>query len=273
MKQLIVLIDFSPYTPILLRLAFEWKKTYGFSLTFVYKVAGLAPTLSNAPGKEEIIDFEKKEAKTKFSEQATKLGVSEDEASFLAISDPLIRFLQEKTSPEDLLLLGLKGTGFLKKLLVGSTATDIINRLDRLIIALPKSIEQTIPKKLVLACHVKYPFNEQALSLLLQTIGSTLTEIELLTILSDPSERQATEEYLNDLQKKLGADYSCSISLYEHVDAFDTIKNRLRGFPDDYIVLQKGSRTLNDQLFRKFFISDLVHEGETPLMVLPCEEP
>lgn len=272
MKQLIVLIDFSPYTPGLVSLAFEWEKAYGCSLTFVYKVPGLVPTLSRAPGKDQIIDFEKKEARAKFFAELEKLGISRKEPTFLPISEPLVHFLQENTTSEDILLLGLKGTGFLKKLLVGSTATDIINRLDRLIIALPKRIEQSIPKKLVVACHVKYPINEQALFFLLQSIGNTLSEIELLSILEDTSEQQESERYLNGLKEKLSTNYSCTVSLYQNVDAFETIRERLRGFPDDYIVLQKGSRTLNDQLFRNFFISDLVHEGDTPLMVLPCEE-
>ncbi len=272
MKRLIVLIDFSAYTETLLKLAFEWRKSYDVSLKFIFKVPGLAPTLANSPSKNQIIDFEKKEAEKAFSEALEKLGVPRGEADFLAIDRQLTHFLSEETSPEDMLLLGLKGTGFLKKLLIGSTATDIINHLNRLIIALPKSIEQAIPTKLALACHVKYPLNEQALFSLLDTIGNSIEEIELLTILTEKQERTDSEAYLDKLKANFSTHYKCTVKIYEGSDAFGIIKKRYRQFPDDYLVLQKGSRTLNDQLFRKFFINDLVHDGQTPLMVLPFEE-
>ncbi|MDN3687321.1 universal stress protein [Cyclobacterium jeungdonense] len=272
MKKLIVLIDFSPYTQTILKLAFEWQKSYDISLKFIYKIPGLAPTLANSSSKDQIIEFEKKEAGKAFTDAINKLGVSHGDVDFLAIDKQLTHFLSEETSQDDILLLGLKGTGFLKKLLIGSTATDIINHLNRLIIALPKSIEHAIPTKLALACHVKYPLNEQALSFLLNTLGSSVVEIELLTILTDKEERGESEAYLNKLKDKLSIQYRCTVKLYEGADAFEIIKTRYRNFPDNYLVLQKGSRTLNDQLFRKFFINDLVHDGQTPLMVLPCEE-
>lgn len=272
MKRLIVLIDFSPYTQTIFKLAFEWQKSYDISLKFIYKIPGLAPTLANSAGKDQIIDFEKKEAGEAFTDALNKLGIPRGDADFLAIDRQLTHFLSEETSQDDILLLGLKGTGFLKKLLIGSTATDIINHLNRLIIALPKSIEQSIPTKLVLASQVKHPLNEQALSSLLNTLGNSIEEIELLTILTEKEERAESEAYLGKLKHKLAIDYKCTIKLYEGADAFEMIKNRYRKFPDDYLVLQKGSRTLNDQLFRKFFINDLVHDGQTPLMILPCEE-
>lgn len=272
MKRLIVLIDFSAYTETTLKLAYEWQNAYEIPLTFIYKIPGLAPTLAKSPSKDQIIDFEKKDAEQAFSRALATLGIPRGEAHFLAIDEQLTHFLTEETTPEDMLLLGLKGTGFLKKLLIGSTATDIINHLNRLIIALPRSIELAIPTKLVLASHVKYPLNEQALSRLLGTLGSSIKEIELLTILTEKEDKAESEAYLNKLQNKLSVYHKCTVRLYEGADAFEIIKNRYRQFPDDYLVLQKGSRTLNDQLFRKFFINDLVHDGQTPLIVLPCEE-
>ncbi|WP_439484043.1 hypothetical protein [Cyclobacterium plantarum] len=272
MKKLIVLIDFSPYTPTIIKVAYEWQNSYGVSLQFINQIPGLVPTLANSPGKEQVIAFEKQEADKKFSEELMKLALPREKAEFLAIDSSIIHFLENETSLDDILLLGLKGTGFLKKFLIGSTATNIINHLNRLIIALPKSIEQALPKRLALASHANFPFNEPALTQLLNTIGNSIGEIELLTILSETDDKTESEVYLNALKEKLDDKYQCLVKIYEGTDAFKVIKKRYSEFPDDYLVLQKGSRTLNDKLFRHFFINDLVHEGATPLIILPCKD-
>jgi len=274
MNRLVVLVDFSPYTPTLLRLACNWQETFHLDLVFVHKMDGLAPTLSNKKRIDSIIAFNKKEVENKLLKYLEESALSPDnnKTSFEVVSNQLTHYLEGFLKPDDIILLGLKGTGFLKKLLIGSTATTLINHLNQIVIAVPQTIAYTVPMKLVLSCQEKHPINETALKSILMTIGQKIKEIELLTIIDGQAELEPGKRYLEQMRSKLGHGYKYTISIYENKDAFGEIKKRFSQCLDDFIVLQKGSRHLNDQLFRKFFINDLIHDGNTPLIILPTAD-
>ncbi|WP_339924735.1 hypothetical protein [uncultured Cyclobacterium sp.] len=276
MNRLVVLLDFSPYTPTQLRLACSWQEIFNLDLVFVHKMDGIAPTLPISNKKEinEIIEFNKKESNTKFLKCLEEGALSPDsnKTSFEAVSSQLAHFLEGFLKPNDIVLLGLKGTGFLKKILIGSTATTLINHLNHLIIAVPHTIDNTVPRKLVLSCQEKHPVNETALDAILKTVGKEIKEIELLTIIENKKELESSNQYLEQMRSKLGGGYKYKISIYENKDAFGEIKMRFSKCLDDFIVLQKGSRNLDDKLFRRFFINDLIHDGNTPLIILPTPD-
>ena len=274
MNRLVVLLDFSPYTPTQLRLAYSWQEIFHLELVFIHKVDGIAPTLSNRKGSEKIIEFNKKEAKKTFLKYLEESALSPDNSktSFEAVSSQLTHFLEGFLKPDDILLLGLKGTGFLKKILIGSTATTLINHLNQIIIAVPQTIDATVPTKLVLSCQEKHSINELALESILKTVGQKIKEIELLTIIDEQEELAPGKKYLEQMSIKLGDGYEYKISIYENKDAFGEIKKRFSQCSTDFIVLQKGSRNLNDKLFRRFFINDLIHDGNTPLIILPIPD-
>jgi len=50
---------------------------------------------------------------------------------------------------------------------------------------------------------------------------------------------------------------------------FQDLKRIILNKKDDFIVVQRASRMLLDQIFRKFLINDLVYEGNIPLVILP----
>ena len=67
---------------------------------------------------------------------------------------------------------------------------------------------------------------------------------------------------------------------YNLIHVFDLKKNKKEDLAncgefvinnkiDEMLIVQKGSRLLTDQLFRRFLINELVYEGQTPLIVLP----
>ena len=274
MNRLIVLLDFSPYTPTLIRLASGWKETFNVDLIFIHKMDGLAPTLSNKKGSDKFIAFNKNEARETFLRYCDESGLSlnSNEVQFEAISSQLTHFLDGFLLKDDVLLLGLKGTGFLKKLLIGSTATTLINQLNQTIITIPQSIDNAFPKKLIVPCQEKFPINQNALESLLVTIGGEVQKIELLTIVDGQTELEKGRKYLEKVKANLDERYDCKISIYENTNAFEAIKNRLIQNPDYFILLQKGSRHLKDKLFRRFFIDELVHEGKSPLIILPLSD-
>ncbi|MNE57231.1 hypothetical protein D3C80_1521830 [compost metagenome] len=63
--------------------------------------------------------------------------------------------------------------------------------------------------------------------------------------------------------------FNTDFAIYEGNNPFDDIKKIINNKNDEMLIVQKGSRHLTDQLFRKFLINELVYEGQTPLIVLP----
>lgn len=269
MKRLVVLLDFSVYSSTLIQLAYKWKENFEMNVVFIHRIPGVVPAIADKSTRYQVIEYEKGEAKKTFLDLLRDNDIQQKEAIFLAVDNALIPFLESFLQPNDILLLGLKGTGFLKKYLIGSTATEIINQLNNLVIGLPKSIDQNIPKKLVLACHPKYPVNENAWQKLLEAIGKNIEEVELLTIITQKAEEEESKAYLQKLSQALNAELTFKFNIFMGKDAFTEIKSKYSNQEEFFIVLQKGSRNLNDQLFRKLFINDLIHDGNTPLIILP----
>ncbi|SHN12551.1 hypothetical protein SAMN04488057_10794 [Cyclobacterium lianum] len=269
MKRLIALLDFSEYSVPLIQMAYQWKVHYGMKLVFVNRVPGMIPTVADKTTRKQLISFEKEEAKKNFLDLLDKTNLNHSDDIFLAIDKPLVPFLKTYLEPNDVLFLGLKGTGPLKKFLIGSTATNIINQLNHLFVGIPKTINRSIPEKLVVACHPKYPVNEIALKRLLASIGDHLEEVEWLTIISDQSEEEESQSYLQKLSGNFTGSWTHRLNIYMGKDAVKEIKSTYGHQKEIFIVLQKGSRNLNDQLFRKLFINDLIHDGNTPLIILP----
>lgn len=269
MNKLVVLVDFSKYSKILAEMAFSWKKKFGLELVFVHQIAGMVPTTADSKSRKQILEFEKKQATTQFNEMVHHLGHNAEEASFKPIENQLSHFLSNYLEADDVVVLGLKGTGWFKKILMGSTATEIINGLHNMTVAFPPEINSTYPEQLIVGLHRKYPINVPALNRLLSMLGNQVKHLELLTFTSSEEDETLSRDYLDMVKEKLPKDLSCEVKIYKGTDAFTEIKSYVSEKPNSYFVVQKGSRTLNDKLFRKFLIDDLVHDGRLPLIVLP----
>jgi len=63
--------------------------------------------------------------------------------------------------------------------------------------------------------------------------------------------------------------FNTDFAIYEGNNPFEDIKKVINNKIDELLIVQKGSRLLTDQLFRRFLINELVYEGQTPMIVLP----
>ena len=269
MNKLVVLLDFSKYSKTLVEMAFSWKEKFGIDLVFIHQIAGMVPTMADNNSRKQILEFEKKQATTQFNELIHHLGHNAEDVSFKPIENQITHFLSTYLGPDDIVVLGLKGTGWFKKILMGSTATEIINGLDKMTVAFPPEINSTYPEQLIVGLHHKYPINVSALNRLLSMMGNQVKHLELLTVISSDEDEAQSRDYLNAVKERLSSEISCEIKIYNGTDAFKEIKSYVSEKPKSFFVVQKGSRTLNDKLFRKFLIDDLVHDGRLPLIVLP----
>jgi nucleotide-binding universal stress UspA family protein len=271
LNRLIVLIDFSETTDSLVSLANNWAQLLKAEVLLLHQVPGTAPVLTNQSVKDEIIENEIMEAKHKLKDLADSRFSKEILIYTQVTGKNLVETLTHLTgrSHHNLILIGLKGTGLMKKFFFGSMATKIIEEVNQTTVNIPPHAFELQPDELSIAIHPKFPLNTKALDLTLTMFANCIKKIEFITLIKSEDEEQESRAYLD----KINQDYSSKIKTSTHVFTGDDLANDLKAYMENkscsILVLQKGSRNLSDSLLRRFLVKDLVHDGSMPLIIMP----
>lgn len=270
-KRFIILIDLSEYSGNLLKYACDWSKQVMAELLLVHHTIVVAPVFTDNESKTSLATHTNEEALHKLQALARETIPPSINVSFFVSETNLLLTLPRLLAEpyEHLIFVGLKGTGLLKKIFIGSIALQVIDNTNHTIVAMPKEICTFSHEKIFVAVTKKHPLNIVELNNFLKFIKKENTSITFF-YLSKPNEKtKKMEKYLNDLSALFADRFTTSIALYEGSDPFSDVKEVINNKIDEILVVQKGSRLLTDQLFRKFLINELVYEGQTPLVVLP----
>ncbi|TDD73940.1 universal stress protein [Flavobacterium caseinilyticum] len=270
-KRFIILIDFSEYSGNLLKYACDWNKHVNAELLLVHQTTVLAPVFTDYDRKKSIAEQGNDEALQKLKALAKRLIPPTVKVSYCVsesnLEITLPKLLEE--AYENLIFVGLKGTGFLKKIFIGSVALEVIDNIKSIVVAMPREIATFSHEKIFVAVTEKHPLNLLELNNFLELIDKKNTRITFF-YLSKPNEKTiGTEKLLRDLSELFAERFTTTFAIYEGSNPFDDIKKVINNKIDEMLIVQKGSRHLTDQLFRKFLINELVYEGQTPLVILP----
>jgi len=270
-NRFIVLIDFSAYSEHLLRFAHEWSERVRAEMLLVHSTTTVAPVMTPHESKVGIADHAHRAALKKLKVFAE--GVLPAEASFkrlvsekhpVAILNPL---LQEHFN--NLVFLGLKGTGFLKKVFIGSQAVRIIDGIDNLIVAVPLNVDCCSPNAIHVAVQKSRPLNLFELNKFLKFAGEKADKIDFFSIITPDDDARSTEKYLKELAGLYSDKWDVSYEILKGPSALTGLKSVMSNRKNEFVVVQRGSRMFMQQLFRKYLINELVYEGHTPLIILP----
>lgn len=266
-NRIIVLIDFSEYSENLVKFAFSISKLINAKVIFVHQVVGIIPAMADEGSRNEILRVEIKEAREHLVDLAK--GRINDEEAFLVSPKPVLALLEDISSENyfDWVLAGLKGTGQLKRLFMGSTTLSIIEESNLLTLAVPVRTVVPVPTKLLVGVTSKYELNKNQLEKVLLSFKEQVIHLEFFTILKEDEDEGKAKEYLLQFHTEYET-YNPEIKLYKGDNALSLLKDRVKNTEDSFLVLQQGSRALNDKLFRKFMINELVYGAQTPLIVL-----
>ncbi|HEY8401458.1 MAG TPA: universal stress protein [Cytophagaceae bacterium] len=277
--RLIALIDFSLYSHALIELASRWCEIANAELLLVHSTPVLVPAMASQNTKDEVFESEKKEIISKLSKLTGEKVPSAVKVDYLVTNKDLLDILPEivnQNDYNDFLLVGVKGTGMLKKILIGSTATKIIEELNYPTIALPSKLCATqdnkcnlLPEKLIVALSYKFPLNEAAFANFLTTYKGSIKKVEFMSVIQSDETEEMAGQYLNTLSEKYKNQVPVSYKIFNGKDVYNEIKEYVSREKDTLLVVQKGSRSLKDQLFREFLINRIVHDGSMPLVIIP----
>jgi len=266
-NRIITLIDFSDNSETLIKFSSEFSRIIDSTIVFVHKVPGLSPTLADEDIKKQIIEVEKEEAQDQLKALTKKYFFRDGE--FLVSEKPVLEILEDLKNEYyfDWIFVGLRGKGLLKKIFIGSTALKVIEDSELLTVAIPIQKEIFIPQKLIVAVYHKFPINIAQFNILLSNLSEQIKKIEFITIITENDEEDESIKYLLDLTL-MYSEYHAMMNPFKGKDAFTEITDYMAVHTDAFLVVQQGSRTISDKLFKKLLINDLVYSNSIPLIVL-----
>lgn len=266
-NRIITLIDFSGNSETLIKFSSEFSKIIDSEVIFVHQVLAAAPVMADIETRKILIGIEKNKALEKLKALTKKYYFNDAE---LFVSEKTILGILDELKSEnyfDWAFVGLKGTGVLKKIFIGSTALKVIEDSELLTVAVPIQKEIFIPKKLIVSVYYKFPINIAQFNILLSNLYEQIKEIEFITVITEKDDEDESIKYLLQLTL-MYSEYHAVMNSFRGKDAFSEIIDHMEEKKDSFLVVQQGSRSLTDSLFRKFLINDLVYSSSIPLIVL-----
>lgn len=116
-KRFIILVDFSEYSSNLIKFASDWANQVNAELLVIHKTNILTPAMTDYNSKVDFIKHTNYETLEKLSDFVSGLLSPYIEVSYKVTEKSLIHTLTKLLSQpfDNLIFLGIKGTGLLKK--------------------------------------------------------------------------------------------------------------------------------------------------------------
>lgn len=270
-KRFILLIDFSDYSPNLISYAAEWCEEIRAELLLIHRTTILSPALSDYEVKQEIIQTTNREALQKLRKLAAETVPPTVKVSFWVSESHLSIILRTMLREpfEHLVFLGLKEAGLLKQIFIGSTAVEVIESTNNIVIALPKEIGSFSHKKIFIAVNKEQNLNIDQLNKFLAFITPEDTVLTFFYLAKPYENTDGVTIQLQELSSSYADRFHSTFTVFQGSKPLEDIKKVINNKIDEILVIQKDSRLLSDQFFRKFLINDLIYHGQTPMIVLP----
>lgn len=270
-KRFIVFVDFSEHSANLLEYALDWSKQANAQLLLVHQTKVLVPGLADTETKGSILQISNSESLAQLKKFGSSILPSGTAVSYLATNDHFGVILRDLLAEryKNLIFVGLKEASLLKKIFIGSTAFQVIENTNNIVVAIPMGFSKFRFKKIFVAVSDQHPLNIMELNKLLDFGGASIKSIVFFHLAKPFEHIPNMEKQLMELTDFFSKTHKTSFAIYEGSNSFDDIKKIINNDEEEMLVVQKGSRFLADQLFRKFLITELVHQGHMPLVVLP----
>lgn len=270
-KRFIVLIDFSEYSHDLLRFAHDWSTKVGGRLLLAHQTAVISPAMADAATRVTLTQVTNAEAVTRLEQFAREILPSEVRVDYMGTEQPVDKMIEQiREDPSDfLVLMGVKGTGRLKQIFLGSFVIDVIDQADAIVVAMPRNVTRFVSEKFYVAIHSRDQLHTKALDTLLKFAQGQVRELTFFSMAETKIDLPDVEEYLAHLAQQYSDRVKADYKLYHGENVFDSIRKIINNQTTELLVIQRRSMSLTHQPFRKFIINELVYEGETPLVVLP----
>jgi nucleotide-binding universal stress UspA family protein len=261
MKIILAATDYTPLAENAVHYAASIARQYGYKLIllndFTISIHVTNSRLS-AEGVEELIDENKVLLESKALLLANEYAIEVlPKATFSFIANAITEIVAEY-QPE-MIVMGMEEKS-LEQELVGNTTTSIIKKLRTPVLAVPRSLQFTPPKKILFACDVLNGVSEQILAEVKNVALTTQAEIEVLLV----------NETVSEL-KEMGVDAAAAMNRID--DGLEGIDYYYKNIKSDSIIegIANEIKNLNANLLimvpqQHGFWSSMVHRSKTRIM-------
>ncbi len=194
--RLVVLLDFSPQTEVLLKLAKKWSEIINSEVLVIHQITYSVPAMADIVSRRRIILFEKNKALTELNSLIKKHFDKNFPVDVQIFEKELIvslkNFLGKKYN--DLVILGTEGAGIFKKYFIGSTALKIIDKLNFTIITVPPHYEVHTPQTLTVAVTYRYPLNRKLFNDFLKVVQDFIELVHFISVVTPDDNLKKSHE-------------------------------------------------------------------------------
>jgi hypothetical protein len=267
----LALIDLTPNSIAVIRLAHWWSTTAERPLHLLHDVKKVLPALTDQETQEAWFAMESTEARIK----AQRMG---DEAvgaqTFFPIHISRDRIMEQiellhGRERLNVIFVGAKGTGFLDRVLKGSHIITLTEKFEIPIVAVPVGYEYRGKIDLHVAVSHHHPFDAASFLSFFKRHEALIRSVEFLSVDTDEADQVPNMALLATLAGECRLEIPVTSRSYQGRDPLSVFKEHLTGDPARMLIVQKGSRSWADQMFRKFLVNELVYDGSVPMIILP----
>ena len=268
--KIYVMVDFSDYTESTLKMVKDWVDGKNAEIKVLHQLDFHLPTLANHDLRLKLLYDHKRELLNQWFRLREEIFGSSDAVSFEILEEPILEYLK-KTDQDAMIFMGLKGGGILKQIFLGSMVSEVIERLNHITVAVPSTFKNQKFEKLVVTAHPKFGFNEKAFGKLMNLLPESVQAINWISIAREGDDEGTLYDYLSLLSGKYSHHLEIKINVFCGGEVFSKVKTYFTESANQVLVIQKGGRTFQDKIFRKFLVNELVFDGSVPLIVLPLQ--
>ncbi len=269
--RLVILIDFTKNTNELINFVKKWDEILKTEILLIHHLSLPLPVLSAKEERESLIKLEKDRIKSVFSDLIKTNFETGYNVSFKILDKHLLTTLPEYLGNKHnyILFLGLKESNLMKKLFLGSFASKIIEQLNYITTSVPAPTSIPSTKTLTIALTNKYPLNKGAFNTFLNSAGILFESLHFISVFTSKDNYIKKHDFIMNLTDEYNTRIPSSFELIKADTAISGLINYFSIHPETILTVQKGTRAISDQLFRKYLINRLIYEGKFPLIIIP----
>lgn len=259
-SRIVALVDTSSYADDVLRMAHDLSRWSGGDFHILSEAEVVMPGLLDNASKARARQGALEQVRNDLSERVEALGVQpEVQVVDTDVLDAALGAMPDK----GFFVAGIKGSGILRRIFIGSTVVKLIERSPMPVIAVPRGHRVKLPLHLYVGVTPGGTFEPGPVRDLVVRL------VTFFSVVADDAKAADATEALRKAEVDPALTVPTTVQVLPGELGLAGLKEHAAVDPHALLVLRRGGRELADQLFRRFFINELVYEAKVPLVVLP----
>lgn len=268
-RRFIVLIDFSDHSELLLTFSHKWALHADAELLLVHQVVRPIPSLGDAETLSKIKSSTIEQTLLRLKSFAERIVGPDTSIKYHTdlynVSSAIVKLQAPDTV--DYLFVGMNDKTGLENLIMTSTALQLTDHVNSIVIALPTTLKDLRFESLYVGIKPSYPLDESRFEELLSITSGMIGQINFFSMLKQDIDPDKSAAYLQGICTKYEGEIPVSYEIFETNNTTAAIKEYMQQ-NKGVLVVQKGPRNFID-IFRKFFTTEIVHHAQIPVVILP----